>query len=38
VGDAVDVANLRLKVEAVEGARIRSVLVSIRRKVDEHGR
>jgi putative hemolysin len=29
VGDRVQVANLRLEVEAVEGARIRSVLVSL---------
>jgi putative hemolysin len=37
VGDSVDVANVRLQVEAVEGARIRSVLVSIRRKGAGHG-
>jgi CBS domain containing-hemolysin-like protein len=31
VGDAIEFANLRIEVEVVEGARIRSVLVSLRR-------
>lgn len=32
-GDKVDLANVRIEVEQVEGARIRSVLVSLRREV-----
>ena len=35
-GDSVDVANLRLSVEEVDGARIRTVRVSLQRKAVAH--
>ncbi len=34
VGDAVDIANIRVEVESIEGARITSVLVSLRTAED----
>jgi CBS domain containing-hemolysin-like protein len=35
-GDVVEVANLRLSVEEVDGARIRTVRVSLQRKAVPH--